>query len=237
MLQTAERNPQNSLVEEYTDYVHKIVRILIQKMSLPTSAYDDFVSAGYLGLVEASRRFDPLAGVEFKNYAFLRIRGSIIDSIRACSDVTGETYHMARALGGANEARIQELHEMNTGYGAASDVERLQEILEHVARGGIAFRVRMADVESEILEISDPNGDPERALTRQEVHLTLRRLVESLPENQRTVIEEYYFRGKSFVQIAQTHGRGSKSWICRLHLRALENLRKQYLDALGEHED
>ena len=69
---------RKNLVEEFQEYVHAVVGRLMRAVNLPTHMEDEFVAAGYLGLVEAASRFDRDSGKKFKSYAFLRIRGAVI---------------------------------------------------------------------------------------------------------------------------------------------------------------
>ena len=59
-------------------------------------------------------------------------------------------------------------------------------------------------------------------------------LIESLPEKERLIVEEYYYKGLSFIEITQKFPNLSKSWISRLHKRALFRLRRMLLNEWGE---
>ena len=109
-----EHAQRDALVEQYQGYVHATVRKLIKFMGLPANRFDDFVSAGYLGLVEAAGRFDAQANDNFQNYAYLRIRGAIIDSIREGSELKGVGYKRAQALAAAHDVRMEEFNRSST---------------------------------------------------------------------------------------------------------------------------
>lgn len=222
----AEQSRRDSLIDEYRDYVHFIVGKLIQTMNLPQARFEEFVASGYLGLVEAADRFDFSSGIQFKHFAFLRIRGAIIDSIRECSELSGKAYRYARALQAA-----QELRESSAGKlaGDAQPERIVGEILQYVAQGGLAYRLSMADAEEE-LSCAATENNPEQRLADKEERSLFRRLVSELPDKERLIIEEYYFNNKPFAQIARESGSLSKSWISRLHTRALAILKKRYLE-------
>jgi ABC-type nitrate/sulfonate/bicarbonate transport system ATPase subunit len=80
-------------------------------MGLPQRHRDDFISAGLLGLVEAAGRFDAGRGSDFRAFAFLRIRGAVIDHIRASCEISGYAYQVLKALESAQELRTQSLEE------------------------------------------------------------------------------------------------------------------------------
>jgi RNA polymerase sigma factor (sigma-70 family) len=55
-------------------------------------------------------------------------------------------------------------------------------------------------------------------------------LIATLPEKERLIVEDYYLKEKSFVEIANENGGMSKSWVSRLHSRALELLKERLLE-------
>lgn len=78
----------NAFIRAHTGLVHAVA----YKFPLPQGAhheYEDLIQFGFMGLVDAARRFDPKRGVEFSTYAVLRIRGAIVDGLRRDSDMKG----------------------------------------------------------------------------------------------------------------------------------------------------
>lgn len=221
---------RDALIEEYQDYVHYVVGYLIQSMSLPAQYFDEFVSAGYLGLVEAAERFDFESGRPFKNFAFLRIRGAIIDSIRECSELTGKAYRYARALRAADELRQELTSELDLA-GAEASLEakdRLGAVLDYAAKSVMAFRLTLGECENKVTTRDSYGESPEVLLRRKQQSELFRSMVATLPEKERLVIEEYYFNDKSFTEIADEQAGLSKSWISRLHMRALQRLQERW---------
>lgn len=221
---------RSALVEEYQSFVHLVVGRLIGTLRLPKDQFDEFVSAGNLGLVEAASRFDFSQGVDFKSYAFLRIRGAIIDSIRECSDLSGKAYRCAKALQIANDLR-ETIAESPQGFGDTPE-EKLQEFLDLAAKGALAFRLSYQDAEVEITELIAEGQDPETQLELDGERKRLNDLVESLPEKERQVIKELYFSDKTITEMANASGTMTKSWVSRLHARALNILKEKYVESL-----
>ena len=81
-----EQSVQNSRVTEFLPMVQKIVRRVVIYLKPPLS-FEDLVSAGTIGLVKAARDYDPSHQAEFKTYAYIRIRGAILDELRSWSFV------------------------------------------------------------------------------------------------------------------------------------------------------
>jgi RNA polymerase sigma factor for flagellar operon FliA len=81
-----EQSVQNNRVTEFLPMVQKIVRRVVIYLKPPLS-FEDLVSAGTIGLVKAARDYDPSHQAEFKTYAYIRIRGAILDELRSWSFV------------------------------------------------------------------------------------------------------------------------------------------------------
>ncbi len=71
----------NEQITQFLPMVHKVVQKVVTYIKPPLS-YEDLVSAGAVGLVKAARDYDPSHQAEFKTYAYIRIRGAILDELR-----------------------------------------------------------------------------------------------------------------------------------------------------------
>jgi len=223
---TKDTRQPHSLVEEYYDYVAQIVQPLIRTMGLPLSLREDFMSAGFLGLVEAAERFDPQRGGSFRTFAYLRIRGAVIDHIRASCDISRKSYHMLKSLDAAQSMRDVELE--NRGRSNHSHSSGRIGALAYLSKSASAFKLT-AMVQERAQAYEDAPDSPERILNDKRQSDRIRRLVSLLPEKERMIIEQYYFHDRSFTDIAKGASGLSKSWISRLHDRALEMLRTKLL--------
>src|SRR5262249_53534072 len=96
-LRGGDRAARDELVAQYAPLVKYVIRRMA--LSLPPAMdYDDVLSAGTLGLLHAIDRFDPDQGVRFETYALPRIRGAIIDALRALSHLSRGAGRRARLL-------------------------------------------------------------------------------------------------------------------------------------------
>ncbi len=221
---------RDKLICEYKDYVNSVVGTLVKAMGLPMQLFDEFVSAGYLGLVEAASRYNPSTGGDFKTYAYFRIRGAVIDSIRECADNSGKAYRYIKALQASHTMREDTMEvegytstSGDSNSGGSRD-EALAEVLDFAAKGVLAFRLSVDDAEEELYnELGSPTT-PEESLNYFQNSEKLRAAVATLPEKERLVIEEFYFNDRSFTEIADGPHGLSKSWISRLHSKGLERL-------------
>ena len=221
---------RNMLIEHYREYVDAVVTRLMQSMSLPKNLRDEFIAAGYLGLVEAAERFDPARGAEFKSFAFLRIRGAVIDSVRKSCDVSERAYRFLRSLEAAQKLREEGLLKKEAGQGTPETPPkaRLARALEYLSNSALAHRVVAIGQDHKVDAERTCHTTPEDDLQNKREADRLRRLIENLPEKERLIIKQYYFEGKKFIDIANDETGLSKSWISRLHNRAIDILRENY---------
>jgi len=75
---------EDEQIAELLPMVHRIVRQVVTYLRPPLS-FEDMVSAGAVGLVKAARDFDPSHHAEFKTYAYIRIKGAVLDELRGLS--------------------------------------------------------------------------------------------------------------------------------------------------------
>ena len=95
--QESRANRQEKLILDFLPLVRHVVEKIAT--ALPRRAdLDELVSAGTLGLVRAARAYDPSRDVEFKTYAYIRIRGAILDELRGKSFVPGAAHSQIRRL-------------------------------------------------------------------------------------------------------------------------------------------
>lgn len=225
---------RNDLIEQYREYAQNIVGWMIKTMHLPRESFDDLLSASYMGLVEAAERFDAEAGYEFRAYAYFRIRGAVIDSIRQSSQLSGRAYNLAKAVQAAQDLREQLLAERDSNSSASKAGEKkeaeLERILDYAAGSVLAYRLSFNDAEEELGSLSDEQPDPEMQLLLKQSGELLQELVETLSPKERTVIKEFYFRDKTFKEIVEEQDGMSKSWVSRLHTKAIKNLKQRFLE-------
>jgi RNA polymerase sigma factor for flagellar operon FliA len=216
---------QQDLVVMYYDFVETVVTRLMRSMALPFALKDDFMSAGALGLVEAAGRFNPERGTDFKIFAFLRIRGAVIDYLRSSCELSGGAYRMLRSLSAAHELREQELECKQTKplARAPSKTRRAGQVIDFLAKSALAFSLCGVDAAATQSVVETP----EHSLEKKQASEELRHLVATLPEKERLIIEQHYFHDRSLVDIAENSAGLSKSWVSRLHDRALGLLREK----------
>lgn len=188
---------QNEVLVEYYPMVQRIAYKAAATYGAPVGVdVDDLVSSGIIGLAEAWDRFDPERGVAFVAYAVPRVRGAIIDAIRASDWVPRKARMKARETG-------EPVASLISFDGSQSDGET-------DAPGRIADK-----------DTPEPGFELLAAEQRQELLLALNRL----PERERYIISAHYFEGVQLAHIAGEFG-VTESRVSQLHGRALRMLRE-----------
>lgn len=170
-------------------------------------------SAGVLGLVEASRRFDPAMGISFPRYAAIRIRGAIIDSTRTRDWAPRRMRRQMREIEATEAA-------MRVGGGAPTEqeladmvgcsVEHIREVRARAQSAALLSLEWVPDDDGESLasrvEETSTEALPEEQLEEVELMGTLETAIRHLPPVQREVIERYYLKEEMLADIAADLG-------------------------------
>jgi RNA polymerase sigma factor for flagellar operon FliA len=196
----------------------------------------DLVSYGLLGLIGAIERFDPGRDIKFETYAMARIKGAIIDELRALDWVPRSVRSRAREI----ERAITEL-EARLGRAPTDDeiatkvgitTEELEDSLTAISRSSIAALDELWTVSGEggdqvsLLDtIEDTDGpDPQLELTQTETREALGEAIARLPEREKLVVTLYYYEELTLREIGEVLG-VTESRVSQLHTKAILRLK------------
>ncbi|MEM7272593.1 MAG: FliA/WhiG family RNA polymerase sigma factor [Actinomycetota bacterium] len=195
---------------------------------------EELARAGALGLVEAARRYDESRGVPFERFAAQRIRGAILDSVRAADWAPRSVRLLARRLESTEQqlaselGRVPNVEEMSEALGVSQD--ELARLRDRLFRSVVlALDHETSDDSDEDLTLVDVLRDnsavePSEELETRELHTYLRDAVQLLPERQRFVIVGYFLEGKTSQDLARFLG-VTESRVSQLRSEALRNLK------------
>lgn len=180
---------------------------------------EDLTGYGQVGLAQAATAFDPDRCVRFSTFAYYRIRGAIHDGL---SNMVWYKQVSARGLKCdrmANETLSEAL------AFSSSEADEIGWFRELTGRLATVFLLGgTSGEENDQLEpIDDPASNPISAASRREIGSRLNELIDSLPEDGRTLIRAAYFENTSLKEAASRLG-VSRSWASRLHGRTLKEL-------------
>jgi RNA polymerase sigma factor for flagellar operon FliA len=168
----------------------------------------DLVSAGVFGLMNAIDKFDPSQGFKFETYAVPRIRGAILDGLRALDWVPRSVRSRSRSVQDAIAQLEHELGRTPTDEEIASElqisVEELEKWLADIAAGAVGplDHVAMDNAPAE----ADAHLQPGRAMEEGELRNAMRAEISRLPEREQAILILYYEDGLTLAEIGDALG-------------------------------
>ncbi len=194
---------------------------------------DELATAGALGLVEAARRYDESRGVPFDRFAAQRIRGAILDAVRAADWAPRSVRTLARKLEAVEQrlatelGRVPTVNETTEALGMKrEELSRLQDRMFRSVVLALEYEVSDSDEELTLVDVlSDTSTkEPSEELETRELHAYLRDAVRLLPERHRLVVVGYFLEGQKSQDLAKLLG-VTESRISQLRSEALVMLK------------
>ena len=224
---------RNALMMEHIRLVHHVARQVVRSTSVEAE-FDELVSAGTIGLMNAIDNFDPSRGLAFSTFAAPRIRGSVLDDLRKRDHVPRSIRKKQRDLGRAREKLQAELGRAPKDEELAAEMDidiakmwKWQRDTEQAAQVSLD---RQMDTKSgrgaspkEILVGEDGMHIEDRINSEEELQI-LRDAILELKEQERIVLSLYYFEELKLHEIATMLG-VTESRISQILSRATERLR------------
>lgn len=229
---TPTRQIRDQLIIEYARVVKIVAGRLIAYFGDKVE-YEDMISYGTIGLIDAIDKYDLGLNVKFETYATLRIRGEIIDQVRKLDWVPRTIRQKQKQI-----KNIHEILQAKLGR-EPSDLEMIQEL--HMDKHSY-YELKQSIAKSDIAHIDDTLGgsednssiadlleqksfiDPEDNISKKELAEKLKDGLSKLTDNERKVIELYYYNDLTLAEIAKIM-EVSESRVSQLHRKALNKLR------------
>ncbi|MBE9374370.1 RNA polymerase sigma factor WhiG [Saccharopolyspora sp. HNM0983] len=195
----------------------------------------DLIQSGIFGLVDAIEKFEPERGLKFETYAMQRIRGAILDDLRAQDWVPRSVRSRARDVERALERLEAKLQRTATDVELADELElSVEDLRELFAQLQMTSVVALDDLigagssQASLAETlaDDSAEDPVTALVDRDSRRQLAEAVERLSERDRVVVTLYYFENLTLAEIGRVLG-VTESRVCQLHTRAVLRLRSK----------
>lgn len=227
----ARHEARDQLITHYAPLVTQIASRMIGR--LPDSVeLADLVSYGMFGLIDAIEKFEVGRGFKFETYAATRVRGSIIDELRAADWVPRSVRSKARAVETATRTLEQHLLRHVTdgdvaeelGW-ATSDVRtvRAQVALSHIG----ALDSFGAGDDTTMIENAAALAVPgaQSSVEVREAHSLLATAVQGVRDREQQVLHLYYYENLTLNQIGQILG-VTESRVSQIHSAAVKKLRE-----------
>lgn len=224
---------RGALVEEHLSLVRHVVFQVSTRFPRHVDR-EELVRAGTLGLLEAAQRYDEARGVPFPRFAAQRIRGAILDAVRATDWAPRSLRTMARQVENAEHDLANKLGRPATLDEVAAHVgttrEAVIEMKDRMRRSvllALDFTVTTEDEEEVTLGdmVCDRTSlEPSEVLENRELRSYLHDAIDLLPARHREVIAGYFLDGRASDEIAASLG-VTASRVSQLRTEALEMLR------------
>lgn len=236
------KSPENreKIILEYAPLVKVVAGRLSMYLGYNVE-YEDLVSYGIFGLIDAIDKFDYLKEVKFETYASLRIRGSILDQIRKMDWIPRTIRQKQKKI----EEVIKEI-EQNTGHSASdediakalgiSDDEYLDWQSQMKITGLVSLNEYMeqgSDVSQDYSRHTTAHFDsPEESIEKAELTKMLGEALQLLTDKEQKVITLYYYEELTLKEISNIL-EVSESRISQLHTRALQKMKTKMGNYMG----
>ncbi|HEX9530072.1 MAG TPA: sigma-70 family RNA polymerase sigma factor [Acidimicrobiales bacterium] len=224
---------ERSLREEALVSAHlHLVRVLVAEMAnrVPRHVFrDDLTSAAMSALAVAARHFDPARGVAFDRYAVRRMRGALLDELRAHDWASRSVRTRARQVSAATESLTAELGRRPSREEIADrcglDREALASVNQDLYRASIFnYDAMVHDGTGDELLPRDERS-PDVVVLDNERKAYLIDAVAALPERLRQVVVGCFFEERSMQQLADSLG-VTQSRVCQIRAQALSMIRE-----------
>ncbi|RQD67780.1 MAG: FliA/WhiG family RNA polymerase sigma factor [Tindallia sp. MSAO_Bac2] len=222
---------KNQLIETYIELV-KIVAGRLYATYGKHLEFDDLVSYGIFGLIDAIEKFDPNKNVKFETYAQIRIRGAIIDQIRNLDWIPRSIRQKAKLIDDAiskleNMSGSEPVTDSRIAEETGMNVQELQSVLQQTsAYHVVSLEEKMLDTAEESKIVDNKDELPEEKLVNEEMREVLVKSIKNLPEREKQVITLYYYEELTYKEIGAVMG-VSESRVSQLHSKAVSRIRLQ----------
>lgn len=224
---------KEQIIEEYIPLVKYIAsRVMFGKNKY--MEYEDLVSYGMIGLIDALNKYDDTKGMKFSSYASIRIKGAMIDELRKNRPISKGAMDK---LNRYNKA-IEELHgillrEPNNSEIAEyleisiNEVAEIENYINYISIVSLENVIFSEDEDINLMGIIEDktSPSPDSYIEDKEKLEILTQAIKLLKEKDRIVLNLYYYEGLTLKEIGKVLN-VSESRVCQLHSRCIRNLRE-----------
>lgn len=223
---------RDELVAEYLPLTRYIAGQMSHRLP-PSVSFDDLVSYGSVGLLDAIEKFDPGRGVRFGAYAAMRVRGAVLDELRALDWLPRSARSKARAAEMVADKLGGELGRAPTDAEVATTLgmseQELALVLADAAMGGVGRLDDHLDLDRGVVgatEWSHAENPADTYFGSGLVASEVASVVSRLPERQRMILALYCVEELTLSEIGEVFG-VTESRVCQLHTQTVAALQEE----------
>ena len=231
------------LLTQYTPLVRRLALQLIAK--LPASVeLDDLIQVGMIGLLDAASRYQDDLGAKFETYASQRIRGAMLDELRANDWVSRGLRKSSRGISTAVHAQEQKLGRAPTEGEIAQEMklslDAYQHLLQEIHGCQLVYyedfdRGEQENKENSFLDRQSQGNsladEPLTQLLKGDFRRQLIEAIERMPEREQLLLSLYYEEELNLREIGAVL-EVTQSRVCQLHSQAISRLRSSLRESL-----
>ena len=228
-----DKKKREELIMKYAPLVKNIVGRLAAKLPIDLSDKEDLINVGIMGLMSALEKFDKTRNVQFETYASFRIRGAVLDELRAKDWVPRATRSKDNKLANAMGALQKKLGRVPSEDEIAEQLNiSLEEYFKLLDEAKCIPLISTEDLPPDYLEHYSREdvmeeisaGNPLNLLLNVEIKDNLKSAIDQLPEKERLVLSLYYFEELTMKEAGLVMDL-TESRVCQLHAQAVLRLR------------
>ncbi|MDR1066755.1 MAG: FliA/WhiG family RNA polymerase sigma factor [Clostridiales bacterium] len=188
-----------------------LVKLVVKRLSIQTVEYEDMISYGIFGLIDAIDKFDPSKGVKFETYASLRVKGAILDSLRKMDWLPRSIRQKKRRLDSVRAKLENELgrppDERDVALEMGVPLKEARVMINDASALSLISLDEYIEKNAELPYADSQGADsPEESLNRNEVKKILAQAIEKLTDREREVITLHYFEEFTIKEISVALG-------------------------------
>lgn len=233
LTKAAHKRNRDELIMRYAPLVKNIVGRLASKLPIDCADKEDLVNVGIMGLMSALEKYDETRNVQFETYASFRIRGAVLDELRAKDWVPRATRSKDNKIEGAMNALKKNLGRAPVETEIATHLGiTLDEYFKMLDEARCVSIISTEDLPPDYLEkysredvLEEINeGNPLRMLVDMEFKDKLKQAIDQLPPKEKLVLSLYYYEELTMKEAGRVMDL-TESRVCQLHAQAVLRLR------------
>lgn len=232
---------RNELILNYTPLIKYIAMRLAARLPAQVSV-DDLISCGIIGLIDAINKFDLSKNVQFKTYAEFRIKGAMLDELRALDwtprSVRRKITDLEKVYADLEKKQGRPATDEEAASGLGLNLEEFYRLLDETKA------ITFMDIEflrQNSSEANDPSladffamddRDPFAAINMAQIRELITRAIQELPEKEKLTVSLYYQEELTMKEIGEVLGY-TESRISQMHSKAMLRLRAKLKKTLA----